>query len=284
MTAIDVPGPAPLACEHRRRVAFVLGGGGSLAAGQVGMLRALTEAGIVPDFVIGTSAGAINAAVFAARPTAEGIDRLEAQWRSLRRRDIAQFSLPTVVRAMTGRSSWLVANTGLRRLLHSELQGQHLEDGQLAAYVVATEPLSGAVRVLGRGDATQAVLASTAIPGLFPPVIIDGCPLVDGGITANLPVAQAEALGATDIYVLTAARPAPTPPAPPGALEVALRALNRILDTAPPVSPGVHLLPAAPSPTANILDFRHTSRFITDSYQLAAQWLAHHQPATPAAA
>ena len=72
-------------------VAFVLQGGGSLAAGQVGMLRALFEAGIRPDLVIGSSAGALNAVAFAQNPTTAGLDELQDLWSRLRRSDIFPF-------------------------------------------------------------------------------------------------------------------------------------------------------------------------------------------------
>src|ERR1700691_275552 len=73
-------------------VAFVFQGGGSLAAPQVGMLRALTEAGVTPDLVIGSSAGALNAVAFASDPSLAGLRTLETVWLSLRRRRVAPFS------------------------------------------------------------------------------------------------------------------------------------------------------------------------------------------------
>ena len=73
-------------------VAFVLQGGGSLAAGQVGMLRALLEAGIRPDMVVGSSAGALNAVAFAQNPTEAGLDELQELWARIRRSDIFPFS------------------------------------------------------------------------------------------------------------------------------------------------------------------------------------------------
>lgn len=68
--------------------AFVLAGGGSLGAIQVGMLRALTNFGVMPDFVVGSSVGAINAAYFAGLPTSAGVAQLEAIWRALRRQEV----------------------------------------------------------------------------------------------------------------------------------------------------------------------------------------------------
>src|SRR6516165_8391845 len=96
------------------KVAFVFEGGGSLAATQIGMLRALTEERPRPELVIGTSAGAINAVAFAADPTAAGIAELESLWLSLDRRDLAT----------------------LRALLDSHFADQRLEDLQVPAHAV----------------------------------------------------------------------------------------------------------------------------------------------------
>src|ERR1700685_268944 len=78
-------------------VAFVFQGGGSLSAPQVGMLRALSEAGVLPHLVVGSSAGALNAVAFATAPTSAGLDRLEAVWMSLRRRKVGHFSARTLL-------------------------------------------------------------------------------------------------------------------------------------------------------------------------------------------
>jgi NTE family protein len=123
------------------KVAFVLEGGGSLAATQIGMLRALTEGRPRPELVIGTSAGAINAVAFAADPTAAGIAELETLWRSLHRRDLAT----------------------LRALLNNHFADQRLEDVQVPAYVVTTDLASGAAHVISSGPVVEALMASAAV-------------------------------------------------------------------------------------------------------------------------
>jgi NTE family protein len=247
-------------------VAFVLEGGGSLAATQIGMLRALTEDRPRPELVIGTSAGAINAVAFAADPTAAGIAELETLWLSLHRRDLAT----------------------LRALLENHFADQRLEDVQVPAYVVTTDLISGAAHVINSGPVVEALMASAAVPGLFPPVAIDGHHLVDGALAANTPVRQAVDLGATDIYVLAVATLEytghPTAPA-----DLALSALDSMVDAVTPPHPRrsparVQLMPAPTSPTANILDFRHSSQLIAESYRLSRQWLAQAQRAATAAA
>src|SRR5512145_3336756 len=90
--------PSSSAGAGRPKTAFVFAGGGSFGAVQVGMLRALAAHGVAADMVVGSSVGAMNGAYFAGTPTAEGVARLEAIWRSLRRRDI----FPVTPRALFG--------------------------------------------------------------------------------------------------------------------------------------------------------------------------------------
>jgi NTE family protein len=285
-----------LGVAHRRRsetVAFVLPGGGSLAATQIGMLRGLGESRIVPHFVIGASAGALNAVGYAADPSTGGIDRLESLWRALRRHDIAPVSLLDVVRGLRGKRDWLVADTGLRKILGDELALRSFEDLAIPAHVVVTELTSGQAHVISHGDAVEALVASAALPGVFPPVQIAGRTFIDGGVSANAPVAQAVSLGATQIYVLPAAGPSQPGPGTQGALRVALRVLNQALRNVAVTDPqgvvwrnpdpGVHVLPAPAATSENFLDFRATDRLIDQGYQLTRQWLDHLEPASSAA-
>src|SRR5262245_10116520 len=143
-------------------VAFVFQGGGSLAAAQVGMLRALTEAGIVPDLVVGASAGGLNAVAYASDPTAAGIDRVADLWASLRRKDVAPLSLRGLVGGLAGRQDGLASTTGLRHLLESGLVPSRLEETVIPAHVVTTDLETGHPIVLSTGDAVEALLATSA--------------------------------------------------------------------------------------------------------------------------
>jgi NTE family protein len=261
--------------------AFALQGGGSLAAPQVGMLRALTEAGIRPDLVVGSSAGALNAVAFASDPTIMGIDRLEALWRSLRRRQVAPLSVRTLAGALTGRIDGLLPDRGLRRLLNDGLVPQRLSDTRLPAHVVATDLLSGEPVVLADGDTVRALLASCAFPGLYPPVTVDGRRLIDGGVSADVPVLQAEAAGARITYVLPAADYDDRQSRPHGPLPLAYHALGQILAAASrhdeaTAQGQVHVLSAPASLASNPVDFRDTSKLIEQGYQLATEWLTDH--------
>ncbi|MEU1201139.1 patatin-like phospholipase family protein [Streptomyces sp. NPDC005813] len=290
MTAYRVPrdagasaGPGPVPSGT---VAFVLQGGGSLCAAQVGMLRALTRAGIRPDLVVGSSAGALNGVAFATDPSIEGVDRLEALWLGLRRRHVAPISLRTLVRAVTGRGEAAVSSTSLRQVLRAVIGVGGLEETVVPVHAVATDFETSAPVVLSRGDAVSALLASAAFPGLYAPVCVGERRLIDGGVSADVPVLQAEALGATTLYVLPAAVTRQAGGHGPGALCVAFRALEQILvererrDLAA-VRGSVLRLPAATTRVASVVDFRDTPRLIEAGCRLTEGWLTR-QPAAAA--
>jgi len=261
------------------RVAFVFQGGGSLSAPQVGMLWALSEAGLMPDLVIGSSAGALNAVAFASDPSPIGVGRLEAAWRSLRRRHVAPFSVRTLAAAVAGRGDGLVSNSAMRGMLASAAVAGRLSDTPIPAHVVATELTSGAAVVLSDGETRPALLASCAFPGLYPPVKVGERLLVDGGVSADIPVLQAEALGARVSYVLPAATCRFARSSPRGPLRLACHALSQILDSVArsnvaAVHGPVHVLPTPSSRATNPFDFRDTARLIDEGHRLATGWLA----------
>jgi NTE family protein len=148
------------------RTAFVLAGGGSLGAVQAGMLRELLSRGVKPDLVVGSSVGAINAAYLAGEPTAQGVARLEAIWRKLRRDQVFPVTLHSLI-GLIGCRNFMVDSCGLRRLLEQNLPYRDLEDAKIPLHVVATDLLGGAAVRLSAGPAVEAVLASCAIPAAF---------------------------------------------------------------------------------------------------------------------
>src|SRR5258706_477734 len=155
-------------------------GRGSLGAVQVGMLKALTRQGMIPDFVVGASVGAINGAYFAAQPDDEGMKRLERIWSRLHRADIFPLSLFNSLLAILGRRDHLVTSSPLRLLIESELPCENLEDAKIPCHVVATDVLDGTEVAISTGSLTSALLASAAIPAVFPPVAFGGRRLMDG--------------------------------------------------------------------------------------------------------
>jgi len=195
--------------------------------------------------------------------------------------------VPALARALVGRRDGLFDTGPLVDLLTSGFVPPVLEDTALPAHVVATDMMTAEPVVLSRGDTVSALLASAAFPGMYEPVRREGMQLIDGGVSADIPVLQAEALGATLTYVLPAAAPDDVDAPPRGPLAMAYHALGQILDAtarrdAAAARGEVRLLPAATSPATNPLDFRETRRLIADGYRLATDWLSHSDETLPA--
>src|SRR5262249_40285043 len=119
------------------KTAFVFTGGGSLGAIQVGMLRVLLASGLRPDFVVGSSVGAINASYFASVPTAEGVAKLERLWTGLRRSDIFPFTLASVIGLLRHPGN-LVDPGGLRNAIKTNLPCAQLENTKIPLHIMAT--------------------------------------------------------------------------------------------------------------------------------------------------
>src|SRR2546429_8035626 len=130
-----------------RKVAFVLSGGVSLGAIQVGMLKALLETGIKPDFLVGTSVGAINSAWIAGWPNTEGAAKLEELWVGLRRDDVFPLGWAAAT-GLRGRTNHLFSNAALRNLLERQHPYQGLVDVATPGHVVSWRVQSGPARVL----------------------------------------------------------------------------------------------------------------------------------------
>ena len=216
-TSTLMAGPAAGPAAWAPRTAFVLAGGAALGAMQAGMIHALYERGITPDLLIGTSAGALNAAFPASRPaTTATAHEPAALCRGLRRSDILPLRPATLLAGLAGRRDHLIPDLGLRRLAARHLQFQRLEQAAIPLHLVAFDLLAGTEVRLPDGPAIDAVLAAAAIPGVLPPVRWRGRLLADGGIADNTPVSHAVALGARRIYVLPTQNPGdrglPRPP------------------------------------------------------------------------
>jgi NTE family protein len=184
--------------------AFVLSGGGSLGAVQVGMLRALAERHVEPDLLVGTSAGALNAAFIAGHGTdVHGVEALADVWAGLRARSVFALEPRQTLAAIAGRSSAICSDRGLRALLDQHLRFDALEESPIPLVVVATDLLTGREAPLSTGEAREAVLASCAIPAVFPPIDRHDVVLADGGLANNSAVSHAVLAGADTVYVLT---------------------------------------------------------------------------------
>jgi NTE family protein len=258
--------------------AFVFAGGGSLGAVQVGMLRVLTEAGLRPDFIVGSSVGALNAGFFAGDPTSGGVERLGEIWRSLRRRDIFPLTLGAALKWL-GPTEALCDSGGLRRLIERNLPYRQLEDAAVPLHVVATNFGGETVR-LSSGPAPEAILASAAIPMVFPSVEVGGERLIDGAISGNTPILTAAELGASRIIVLPTGFACTLGTAPKGAIARGFHALTLLIThqmvrdlatlagrvevyTAPPLCP----LDVSP------FDFSHTEALMNRAADHTRRWL-----------
>lgn len=275
------------------RTAFVLSGGASLGAVQVGMLRALCESKITPDFLVGTSAGALNAAYLATRPlTVETTIELGEIWRGMRRHHAFPIQLATVLTGLVNRGDHLVPDGALRRLISRHIQLERVEEASVPLHLVCFDLLSGQEVRLSEGPAIDAVLAAATIPGVLPPVRLADWMLVDGGVINNTPISHAVELGAERIYVLPTGDPSARglPMGPKGALNAAVHAftllvgarlqadLVRYADAAELV-----LLPAANPGGIQPTDFDHADSLIADSLRAARRVLANPRYSQPLA-
>lgn len=221
------------------------------------MLRALTDAEIRPDLIVGTSIGAFNGAVYAADPGPAALDALTDLWREVADGDLLGSSVVDRLRALVRLRVALHDQTGLRELLTRALPVERIEQLQVPFQCVAASIERAAEHWFDRGPIVDAVLASAAVPALFPPVAIDGEHYYDGGLVNSVPVDRAVELGATEIYVLQVGR-VERPLRPPKhlhetaliAFEIARR--HRFGSVRAAEIPGVsiHVLPSA-----NELDF-----------------------------
>ena len=211
----------------RHDVAFVLGGGGVLGATEVGMLRALLEAGITPDLVLGTSVGALNGAFMAADPTVEATIRLAELWRQLSAEGgVFSGSIASRVRTAVGSRTHVHRRGPLRELLATHLPVDRIEDLQVDFQCVAASIERAAEHWFTEGSLSDAVMASAAVPGLLAPVRIGDEHFLDGGLVNSIPVSRAVELGARTVYVLQVGRIEQPLTAPTRPWEVALVAFE----------------------------------------------------------
>jgi NTE family protein len=188
-------------------VAFVLGGGGqSLGAHEVGMLRALLERGVVPHLVVGTSIGAINGAAVAADPTVAAVERLVEAWSAIDRSEVFEGSIVRRLGTLARTRTHLHDPAPLRALLGRALPAERIEELPVRFQCVAASIEQAAEHWFADGPLVDAVLASSAVPGILPPVEIGGEHFVDGGVVNSIPVRRAVELGARTVYVLHVGR------------------------------------------------------------------------------
>lgn len=187
--------------------AFVLGGGGRFGAVEVGMLKALDQCGIRPELILGTSIGAFNGSVFADDPGLKGVERLAAFWEEVTGADLFGGTLFGRMRSVATLKPALHETSEIRGILE-RMHGpeRRIEDLVLPFQCVAASIERSAEHWFTSGRLVDAVLASSAVPALFPPVEIGGEHFYDGGLVNSVPLTRAVELGASVIFVLQVGR------------------------------------------------------------------------------
>jgi NTE family protein len=263
------------------KTAFVLSGGASLGAVQAGMLRALYERGVGPDLIVGTSVGALNAAFIASRPASPTTaDELAQIWRGVSRGNIFPLNPLTGFFGFFGARDHLVSDRGLRKLVAGNLELETLEQSPVPLHVITTDLLSGRELRLSRGDALESVIASVAIPGVFPAVEREGRLLIDGGVANNTPIVDAIELGAERVYVLPTGNACDLPEPPRGAVAMLLHAMSllvmrRLLVEVEMLRDRAELIVLPPPCPLTIapIDFSHADELIRRGHEDSSEYL-----------
>lgn len=273
--------------------AIVLSGAGARGPLQVGALGALFEAGIRPAFVVGTSAGAINAALVASRGLSEAtLAEIHQQWKSVKPGDVYPGSMVAMAwRVLRGADS-LYPNDGMKRLIEAGLPEGVTTFGQLKLplYVTAVDLRSNRLFLFGedgRAPLVDAILASSAIPGIHPPVDYHGLQLVDGGVLANAAASVAMDKGATQVWVLNAGYGGEEKPAAKGLINILNSTVTTMMaqslfedlaraqqDTAV----DLHHIVLRPKEPVSFQDFGHTDKLIAAGYEMTKAYLAAPRP------
>jgi NTE family protein len=262
------------------KTAFVFAGGGSFGAVQVGMMYALASHGIGADMVVGSSVGALNGAFYASDPTLAGVEHLADIWRGLQRRDVFPLTLRTLL-TFLWRRDFLIPHDGIRKLIDDHIPYRNLEDAKLPVHIVTTDIITGDSVVFSNGPAADAIVASTAIPGAFPPVHYGDYYLADGALSSNTPVRIAVKKGARRLIILPTGYACANDAPPVGAVANALHALTlliarQLVNELEDLSPAIEyfvvppLCPLAGSP----YDFSRTAEHIERARQSTDDWIA----------
>jgi NTE family protein len=267
--------------DRKGPTAFVLSSGRNLGAVQVGMLRALVEHGITPDLVVGCSVGAINGAGFAEDPTLGRIERMEEVWRSTEAKDLLPrpWKLPPAV-SLARRVEAIHPVDGLRALITRTVDARTFEELAVPLHVVATDVVDACEAWFDRGPLIDPLLASAAVPAVFPTVEIAGRRYADGAVVNDVPVQHAVDLGARIVFVLEAGsfwQPWTEPRHP---ADSAVQAYNiarrhrfrRELDGLP-ATVDLHVLPHGDPPRLRLRDMSHAPQLMAAARTATAKHL-----------
>lgn len=196
---------SPSTGEAAPRPALVLGGGGALGVIQAAYIEAAFELGFRPEIVVGTSVGAMNGAWIALHP--DKPDQLLQIWLGLDRLALVRFQPARIATRLLHPLS-VTTNDLVPRLIQRHMRDARIEEAALELAIVSTNLTRGEKHVFRNGPVGQAIMASTAIPGVFEPVTIGGDQFVDGCVTASVDMTTAMEMGATEIFAVDLTPPA----------------------------------------------------------------------------
>ena len=187
--------PAALKPPKPPRIGLALGGGAARGFAHIGVIQVLEEAGIRPDLVVGTSAGSLVAALYAAGRTGSELARVAL---AMDESAITDWSFP-------GRG--MIRGDALARYVREQTGGRTIEQLPMPLGIVATDLDNGLAMLFQRGDVGLAVRASSAVPAVFQPVNIGGREYVDGGLVSPVPVRFARQMGAELVIAVDISSP-----------------------------------------------------------------------------
>lgn len=179
------PAPTPVVTPKKPiKIALALGGGAARGFAHIGVIKALESQGIVPDIVVGTSAGSVVGALYASGLSGFDLQKVALQ---MEEEMVADWTLP---------DRGVLKGEALQAFINQKVNNRTIQQMPKPLGVVATDLQSGELVLFRRGNTGMAVRASSAVPGMFQPVEISGRDYVDGGLTSPVPAQSARAMGA----------------------------------------------------------------------------------------
>ena len=257
-----------------RPLAFALSGGGAFGSSHVGMIKALGERGLHPDLIVGTSVGSLNGVVVASNPESS-LSLLAELWGAMDRRTLFGHGWIRAIGNLVAGGT-LSQSDRLAAMIDAHVPVMTFDELPIPFAAVATDPTTGDPELLSTGPLKPALLASAAVPGVFPPVTIEGRTFIDGGISANVPIRQAIEFGARSVIVLDASPL--TSLVPPRSLAVGvLQSVSLIVRSQHAQAfddlerdHAILVLPSVTPSDVGAFNFKLTDELVTNSYHAAS--------------
>jgi len=207
--------------KEKLKVGLALGGGGARGLAHIGVLKVLKRENIPIDLIVGTSMGAIIGAAYALKKDISTLEKIAEKYSKIGEFNInLSFSekekedKPYFIKKMSDflkkgyilnlelRRKYLNDGEGLKKIINDLVGDKVFADTKIPFAAVAADLIKGEKVILNQGKLFNALLASASIPGIFPPIILEGKILVDGGIVDVVPIEAARSLGANFIIAV----------------------------------------------------------------------------------